>query len=337
MHFVAEQRVTIGGKVIDTVHSIKTKYDSTHVGASCEIVVPLNCVIEYQNSGMGFLTAYALDLFKAGDLVTVDAWYIDESGTNMGVVSLFRGYVFDFKMGMPLTIKCIDYLPLLGHNKTISNYTGSLKNLIESILVGTGVSLILPTLDLHLVKWSCKTVSPWGILEYFKKSIGINITLFGDKLYMNVASNTLTSVRFDSRINVYQNDLQIPDAVWQGYKVKAWFIQNNGTRSSLEVGDPEGHCTDVYFYKVAGGEPVYKRLADEALTKLRQRKYSGNVGALLYPVVGLYDKITYTDFRYPEKNGNYVVTSIAHTFDDNGILVSMRWAFLTDFINAVSQ
>jgi len=319
------------------VISIRDKFDSTHVGATCEIVVPLNCVIEYVNSGSGYLTAYALDLFKTGDPVTVEMWMIDESGVNKGIVQTFKGYVFDFKMGMPLTIKCIDYLPLLGHNKTISNYTGSLKNLIETILKGTGISLLLPTLDLQLVKWSCKTVSPWGILEYFKKALGINITLFGDKLYMNVASNTLKVVNFDSRTNVHRNELQIPDAVWQGYKVKAWFINNNGTRNSLEVGDPDGHCTDVYFYKVAGGEPVYKRLADEALGKLKQRKYSGEVGGLLYPVIGLYDKVVYNDFRYPEKNGNYVITSYSHTFNDSGILVSMRWAFLTDFLNSVSN
>lgn len=336
MHFEVDYTVQIGNKFVDTVHSVKTKYDSQHIGSTCDIELPLNCVLQYTDGKKDFLTAYALTTFKPGDKVIINAWYITEAGIVMSTVNLFTGYVFEFKLGFPITVHCIDYLPLLGNLQNITNYTGTMKNLINQVISGSGISLILPTLDLTLVKISFKDMSPWGILDYLKKNIGINISLSGTQLYCNVASNTLDVVKIDSRFNVHKRGLQQPDTVWQGYRVKAWFINNNGTRNSIEVGDATGHVTEVYYYKVQGGLAVYNQLAGEALNKLRQKKFSGNMGGYLYPVVKLFDRIDYSDYRYPEMNGSYVVTEIEHVLDDEGILVNMRWAYLVDFLNQVA-
>lgn len=336
MHFEVDYTVQIADKLVQTVHSVKTKYDSAHIGSTCDIELPLNCVLKYAGGTNATLTAYALSTFNPGDKVTVNAWYITEAGVIMQTVNLFTGYVFEFKLGFPLTIHCIDYLPLLQNLQNITSYTGTMKTLITNILAGTGISLILPTLDLTLVKISFKDMSPWGILDYLKKNIGINISLSGTKLYCNVASNTLNVIKFDSRYNVHSRGLQQPDTVWQGYRVKAWFINDNGTRNSIEVGDSTGHVVDVYFYKVQGGLPVYNKLAGEALNKVRQKKFSGQMGGYLYPMVGLFDRIDYTDFTYPQMNGSYVVTDIEHTLNDEGVLVNMRWAYLVDFLNQVA-
>lgn len=336
MHFESNLVVRIAGKIVNTVHSVKTKFDSTHIGSFCDIIVPLNCVVEYDAPRHTFLTAYTLNLFKSGDPVSVVCNMVTEAGINMGDVEIYNGYIWDFIEGMPTTIRCIDYLPILGHLKDFHFKKITLTSLVTRSLVGTGVELIKPTLDLNLVDITFRSISPWGILDYLKKGLGLNISLSGKQLFVNVASTTLNEVKFSSDRNVYYNQLQKPENVWQGYRVKAWFIRENGMRDSIELGDKEGHCTDVYFYKVAGGTPVHENLAREALIKLRQRKYSGAVGALLYPVVKLYDRIDYTDITYPDKSGKFVCTSLSHSIDDNGILVSMRWAFLLDHLNSVA-
>lgn len=335
MDFDTAFSVTIGDKLILTVHSVRTKYDSSHLGASCDIVVPLNCRVQYNNGKNEVLTEYALNEFKTGDPVTVKASY---PNTGFGDVTLFEGSVWEFKEGMPCTIKCINYLALQGNIKDYHYKSASLKTIITDLLSATKpkVNLILPMPDINLVDFTFRSVSPWAGLEYFKKTLGLNISLRGSDLYCNVASNTMNVVTFSSDRNIFKNDMQQPDTVWQGYKVKAWFINANGSRDSIEVGGKEGHMTEVYFYKVAGGEAVHQRLATEALNKCLLKKYSGKVHGYLYPIVQLFDKIKYTDIRYPARSGEYVVTGLSHTLDDSGFHVEMQWAFLTDFLNRIN-
>lgn len=333
MHFTTDLIVIIDGKIINTVHSVKTKFDSKHIGSTCDIVVPLNAQISYQDEENDFLTSYIVPTtttFKVGDTVKITASYPNINGP---YVTIFEGNVYEFKEGTPCTIRCIDYLPLLGHMQNISNYTGSLKNLVTKILQGTGISLILPTVDLQLFKITFRTMSPWAILEYIKKNIGLNISLQGNKLFVNVASTTLNHVIYASDRNVYSVNLQQPDTVWQGYKVKAWFIKENGIRDSLEVGDTDGHLTEVYFYKVQADINTYTRLANEALVKVRQRKFSGHVSGYLYPDCQLFDRVSYTDIRYPDRSGDYVITELTHQIDDQGFHRHMTWSFLLDTLN----
>lgn len=332
MHFVAHLKVEIAGQIINTVHSVKTKFDSKHIGSSCDIVVPLNSVISYDDPRNTYLPAIKINpliAFKVGDPVTVTAWY-----DGYPQLVRFQGFVFEFKEGMPCTIKCIDYLPLLGHMQNLHFKSVTLKNLITQILKGTNITLQLPTLDLTLVDLTFRTVSPWGILMYVKKGLGINISLQGNTLYCNVASNTLDEVDFSTGRNIHETGLQQPDTVWQGYKVKAWFVKENGVRDSLEVGDTEGHVTDVYFYRVQADINTYTRLANEALIKIRQRKFSGKIKGYLYPDVKLFDRLSYTDLTYPDKNGNYVLTAYEETFSDEGFHKEMTIAFLVDNLNA---
>lgn len=332
MHLECRFIVSIGGKIIQTVHSVLTKYDAEHIGASCDIVVPLNCRMEYANAKQGTLTAYTLTAFKVGDPVVINVWYV-----GYPVLTIFKGQVLEFKEGTPCTIRCINYLALQGK---LQNFQGTvtIKNLITKITKGTGVNLMLPTIDLTLNKVTFRSMSPWAILEYLKKNIGLNISLLDqNNLYCNVASNTLDVLTYRTDRNILPDlKLQQPDTVWQGYKVKAYFVKENGLKNSVEVGDPEGHLTEVYFYKVAGGTTKYIQLANEALVHCRQRKFSGEVNALLYPAPKLFDKVQFTNVRFPDQNGNYVITGIQHSLSDEGFHIKMKWAFLVDFLNQVA-
>lgn len=328
MDFTTRLSVTIAGRLVQTVHEVTAKYDGAHIGSTCDIIVPLNCRIAYSPGSHETLTAYPQTQFKAGDPVQVLASY---PNTGLPSINIFTGFLFEFKEGTPCVIRCIDYLPLLGHMQNLHAGSITLKNLITGILQGTGVSLILPTIDFTLVDITFRTISPWGILEWIKKCLGLNIALTGDQLYCNLASNTVNVVKFRSDRNLYGCNLQQPDTIWQGYRVKAWFVNEDGTKNSFEVGDTAGHLTEVYFYKVQD-HSLYQQLASEALVKVRQRKFNGTVAGYLYPEVKLFDKIEYTDIRYPSRSGNYVCTGITYTLSDAGFHKEMKWAYLTDFI-----
>lgn len=331
MFFDCDLIVSINNKVLQTVHSVKTKFDSKHIGSTCDIVCPLNSIIGYTDGKHDFLPSYILNTFKVGDTVNIKAAY---TNIEEPYVTIFNGTVYEFKEGTPTTIKCIDYLPLLGHVRDFHWKVITLQSLVTTILQGTGITPILPMPSMEFTNLTFRQCSPWQILTYIKKNIGLNISLQGNSLYVNVASNTLSKIVFRTDRNLYNNDgLQQPETVWQGYKVKAWFLKPNGVRDSLEVGEGDGHLTEVYFYNISGGLPVYQKLAAEALVKVKQRKFSGKVRGYLYPIVQLFDEVIYTDLRYPDRNGNYVITELSHDISDKGFHVEMTWAFLLDILN----
>lgn len=360
MYFNAKISVTIGGKTLLTVVSVKASNDASHVGAYCDIVVPLNCRIQYQDGAHDYLTDYAKNLFKTGDQVVIRAKY-----DGLDWVDVFSGFIYDFMEGNPLTIKCLDYiyffnLGIFGSSRVLYKKTTKSKQLIS----GTGasykkitlqtllqnivdfvndtideqfeaterVSLVLPVFEMTLVNISFVTMSPAAILEWLKKELGLNISLSGSKLYCNIASNTLSLVKLDTTRNVLTSDLQKKVSTFQRYKLKAWFLREDGTRDSLEVGDSSGTLKEVYFYRVARDQNLYKKLADEALLKYQQHKFNGTVTVLLYPQMDLFWKVEYKDYRYPARNGNYTVMSIDFELGPTGYHITVKLAFLSDII-----
>jgi hypothetical protein len=357
MFFNCKISVVIGDKELKTVVSVNTKDESEHIGSECEIVVPLNCRIQYINGKRDFLTEYAKNLFKVGDPVIIKASY-----DGFEQVEIFNGFIFDFIEGTPITIKCLDYLYflnkgifgnqriLLKKNKKSTTTTPSIGSSFKSITLQslcqklidftnatidhettntTPLSLVLPMPDVNLVNITFAMMSPAAVLDWLKKEMGFNISLQGSKLYVNVASNTLATAYYRTDRNVLASDLQRPDAVYKSFKVKAWFVREDGTKDSFEIGDANGTMREVFFYKVKRDLTLYQKLANEALTKVKQQRYSGTIETLLYPAVKLYDQAHYVDIRYPDRSGNYVVTGQEISIDENGYHRKLTLSFLS--------
>src|ERR1035437_2234376 len=276
MYFNGKISVSINGIELKTIVSISATNDSQHIGADCSVVVPLNCRIEYKNGKHDYLTQQANVAFKSGDKISIKAWY-----EGFQEVSVFEGYVADFQLGNPTTIKCMDYiyhfnLGIFGNERVlIKKNKNSKKSAVQSIgcsfasitikeLLTKIIDFVNNTIDdisensdhvelfeavmeITLVNITFPMMSPAAILDYLKKNIGINISLTGNKLYCNIASNTLSKVKYSTDRNVLTSGLQHPDAVFTKYKVKAWFLRNDGTKDSVEVGDDSGQLKDVFF------------------------------------------------------------------------------------------
>jgi hypothetical protein len=202
-------------------------------------------------------------------------------------------------------------------------------------------SLILPIFDMPLVNISFIQMSPAAVLEWFKKELGLNITLMNNKLYVNIASNTTGEVILQTDTNVILSSLQTTNlqnkssksskgsnSVFLRLKLKAYFVKDNGTKDSIEVGDPNGQLKEVYFYNIKRDEKLYTQMANEALLKFHQDRYTGEVETLLYPYCDLFWKVIYYDIRYPERNGNYVITMMKYTFGENGFHRKIKLAYL---------
>lgn len=339
MFFDTALQVIIGDKLVQTVHSVEGKNDQHEIGSSCKIVVPLACRISYVGAPNTFLTDLTKNLFKSGDLVTVTAWYYDEHGTKMPDRQLFKGFVYEFIEGTPMTIECLDNIYLLNQTTVNLAYSSiTMRDLLKTLLKNTGITLIEPTIDLTLRDITFRLMSPAAVLEWLKHELGLNISLSDNRLYCNIASNIISTVFYDTGINVLDEGgpgLQKPEAVFLKLKVKAWFIQENGKKTSLEVGDPDGELREVFFYKIPFNVAEYTRLAGEALIKYKQMKFSGVIPTLLYPEVALFWRAQYIDRRYPDRNGNYTVLGVDFTINEHGFHQKIKLAFLSDIDSSV--
>jgi hypothetical protein len=358
MFFNGKISVIIGDKELKTVVSVSTKDDSSQIGAECDLVVPLNCRIQYVNGNRDYLTEYAKNLFKVGDPIIIKAQY-----EGYDLVEVFSGFIFDFIEGMPLSIRCLDYLYFLNKgifgnqrlllkknkkSKTVAVSTGAafksitLQALCQKVIDFANetidhetdntdpLELILPMPDVELVNITFAMMSPAAILDHLKKEMGFNISLQGNKLYVNVASNTLNTVYYRTDRNVIESDLQKPDAVYKSFKVKAWFIREDGTKDSFEIGDANGTLKEVFFYKIKRDQVLYEQLAREALEKVKQQKYSGNIETLLYPDCRVFDQANYVDLRYPARSANYVITGQEISISENGYHRKLKLSFLSE-------
>jgi hypothetical protein len=332
MHFIAHLSVTIAGQNLVTVCRVTTNNETAHIGSSCEIEVPLNCAIQYLDYVTGkvdYINGQPQVLFKIGDQVTVTAYY-----EGYGTINIFSGFIDNFVYGMPMKIRCADYIYNLNQGVvTISNYNGSLQNLCTQVLNGTGVTLILPVFDLTLVNMTFRLMSPAAILEYIKKELGLCITLMGSQLYVNVASNTRNTVIHRTDRNVLRTSLQQANTIFQNYRVRCWFININGTKSGLDVGNVGGRMREQFFYNIPNDSATRQKLATEALNKVKLEKFTGSIETMLYPDCNLFDLATYTSIRYPATNGQYVITSMNFDLSMQGFRRKIKYGQLNTLDN----
>jgi hypothetical protein len=201
--------------------------------------------------------------------------------------------------------------------------------------------------------------------------ISLQYTNGGWQLYCNIASNTLNTVNLSTKFNVITSTLETTNltnikqkvtgitktnkktaSIFQKFKVKAWFLSTlkDGTKQSLEVGDADGQLREVFFYKVMPdsrpdvtigvdekGTPItapalYLDLANQALLKCRQSKFSGVVETLLYPFCDVFDRVIYKDLSYPDRNGTYVCTQKSYKLNESGFRQTLKLAFLADVL-----
>jgi len=360
MYFNAILSITINGNVLTTVVSVKTTQDASKVGARADVVVPLNSYIQYSdpNTLTTYLTEIRSDMFPQGTGINITANY-----DGYAPINIFTGYIYDFVLGMPLTIKCLDYFFNLGifgddqvstTNKAGTKITNSgtgknyksvqFKDLIQQLITFTNTQidlqnaklgtnsahcvLILPSIDFELVNLTFINMSCAAILEYFKKNLGLNITFYGNQLYVNIASNTTGSITLNTGRNVLKSELQTNLATFQQIRLKCWFVAPNGTRSWIEVGSTDGIQEEIYFYNVTNSGNTYNILSNAALLQSKQHHFHGELELLLYPDCAMFWIVNYTDLRYQEKSGQYYITGIYFELSDKGFHRKIKLAWL---------
>lgn len=328
MYFDCKLEVRIGGKLLETVTEIEISNDAAQIGANCEIVVPLT--VRIQNEGQ-YLIDNVRNLFKSGDFVQIWAWYL-----GMEKLQVFEGFIFDFLEGTPMKIRCLDYVYKLKLGvKNLSFPKARIKNVISKIIEGSGLTLMEPYVDFEVENLTFPNMSPAACLEWIKKELALTVTIIGQKLYFNIASNTLNEVKLKSDTNVIGISMQKPESAFQKFKVKAWIKKPNGTKEAVEIGDEDGELREIKLMCVPKNTPKGKekknyhtKLMDNALEQVKMGHYNGKITTLLYPESDLFWAIDYTDVRYPERSAIYTVRAITISLSKDGFHRELTTAYL---------
>jgi hypothetical protein len=334
MYLIGHVIVTIANSVLETVNSIVINNDAAQLGSNCEITVPINSRIE--NKGQ-YLIAPTRTLFKSGDRVQIDAYY-----EGYPVRTIFKGFVYDYIEGTPLKIRCLDYVYLLRQTTINKSWADAkIKDVINYILTNTGITLMEPYVDFEVQGLNFPNMSPAACLEWIKKELGLTITIISDKLYFNVARNTLKEVKLKSDVNVIGAKLQKPDGAFQKLKVNINMLNSNGTKKIEEVGDNNGEVRSYNFYCVK--DKYHTKLKDNALEQVKLGHYTGEVETLLYPEIDLFYSVNYESVRYPDQNGIYSVRGCNYLLNHDGFHQKLTLAYLSErfeninTINTVNQ
>ena len=171
----------------------------------------------------------------------------------------------------------------------------------------------------------------------------------GNVIKSNLETTNLTNIK--QKVTGLSKTNKKTASIFQKFKVKAWFLStlNDGTKQSLEVGDADGQIKEVFFYAVKASGDLktigydekgtaitcpqnYYDLAEQALLKVRQAKFSGTIETRLYPFCDIFDRAIYYDLSYPERNGTYVITQKSYKLDSTEFKQTLKLAYLADVL-----
>ena len=208
----------------------------------------------------------------------------------------------------------------------------------------------MPEIDLKAITFLQST--PAAILMHIKKELGLNISLIGRELYVGVASNQLNTVNVKSDVNVKSKDgttganLQNISNVLMSIKVRCHYSNKDSTVGFFEIGtsanaishdcfvynvEPSLETTTIQTLDGIKSIPVnYLEIANNAKLHFLQSRYNGTIDLYLYPTIGLYWRLVYTDVRYPDRNAIYVILKIKETGNLDGFKQMVTVAYLAD-------
>ena len=116
---------------------------------------------------------------------------------------------------------------------------------------------------------------------------------------------------------IKDDDLKYYKAEEMKVKIKAVYVDKLGTRTEIEVGDPEGASRTIFLTDVSDKTKL-KQLAEHELEKYKFNGYAGKVTAFLQPFCEPACIVSIVDEKYSERAGNYYCDGIELSFGTNG-------------------
>jgi hypothetical protein len=273
---------------------------------------------------------------RVGDAVTIDLGYNGDNKTE------FKGFVKKVIPATPTVIECEDSTYLLRQKSIKKSWSKvSLKEVLDYILNGTGISLANKVPGINFVNLRLIDVSPAAVLQSFIEKYALTIYFKSEKkLFIGLAFDTedLTIVKYELGRNTISDDLEVVNDSDTALRVKAIAILPNGTKIETEIGDgaeadnmtkrkgqtdetikaEDAEVRTLHFYNIQSE----KELKEIARAELRKRKFTGFKGSIttfLQPYCEVGNAASITDEIYTERgDGDYLIEKTTTSVTQSG-------------------
>lgn len=247
---------------------------------------------------------------KFGDKVEILTGYNNKLNT------ILTGYVTHIKPRVPLEISCEDQMWKLKQN-TIKD---SGRNQTVSGLMAKHFSEYkTDVLDVELGNYYIDNISGAKLLEQLKSDFGLysffrNDTLVVGKRYNRETANKVTFA-LDSK-DIETDELEFRSKEQIQLTVKAISNNSDGSKTEIELGEPNGESRTLNFYNLSKAE--LKAAAQREMERLLYDGWRGKFTAFGEPFVRQGDIVTLSYEGESEKTGEYWVDAVRYTFGVDG-------------------
>jgi hypothetical protein len=251
-------------------------------------------------------------IFKPGDVVNIYLGYDHNNEL------IFQGFIRDIKPGAPLEFHCEDMMYLLKRGAISKSFDvkTSLKTLLAFILPG----YFIKSVDGVVGKMRLVNTTPAQVLNQLNSTYGFKAWFRGGVLYTGLAYwpelQQSPPPVFTFQKDIIDHDLTFQDAESVRLKVTAISMNEDNTKTEIEVGDPEGEQRTLTYYNVTKKDLT--EFANRDLQKFRYTGFRGTFTTFGTPVVRHGDIVELVDPVISDRNGRYIVKSVETTLGQSG-------------------
>lgn len=341
--------------VIPFLHECRISSSWEALTSTCEIQLPSKAYFKDSNgeriSWFGrniYGESTTSPLIMRGDLIEVELGYIYEDynsriNSDTEMYKEFEGYITEVSNSVPVTIKCQDGMYELGQIQCpIKNWDSkkyTVKDILDEILVGKGITVDGGKANLRLTNFSTgtetvrgmlSTLRKYGLFTYFRIIDGVPTLRCSGLPYYTVDRREHILHRqknvIDDDLRYFRTDDQIVGIKMVGQIDEVVGTRADGSpktkRKRVEVIVPDGYNPKngelrTYTIKTLDKAEL-RRYGYEKLSLMFYEGFSGTVTIFGMPSVRHGDGIIYQNKYIPEQNGTYLVKSTEKSFGQKG-------------------
>lgn len=310
--FVINFEATIGDTRFRRLHSVEIEHSIKKIGKRARLKLPTTARLERQ--GELISEVEVAKQFRTGDAVTIRCGYDGDLRTE------FVGYVRRIKPTVPLEIECEDAGYLLRRKNLQAAFRGvTLAQLLETILLGTGISIVNTVPEINFRTFAFRNVNAAQALEKLRKQYGLTMYFTGpESMIVGLASETDgTKVKYTIGRNVIEHNLEWESEEDVQLKIKAVAVSQDNTFTEERVGDPDGDLRTIYLYNLSPGANLRER-AEQELVKYKYSGYRGSLTGFLRPSCEVGNTVQLKDELFENRDGDYLVEATKLTLNDRG-------------------
>jgi len=299
--------------VFDFVNEVTIKTSYELLTDTARIVVPRKVTFDGVPITTGTTT-----LIKRGDSVKIELGYFPSLRT------VFVGFVSKTTPKTPLVIECEDSMFLLKQETVTNSFTEVSLGTLLADIVPEGITFENIAKVQNVGKFTYSRVTPAKVLSELNRAYGIYSYFVLDendspvlKVGLGSDASDTNTVLYTFEERVIEDNLEFQNSDDILYRVTCISI-NTKTNKKVDAssGDDDGQQKTFHYINLTAAE--CQDLADELVKELKYTGFRGSFVTFGEPYIRHGDIAALVSGKYPEKDGDYLVTSIIRKFGMGG-------------------